>query len=379
MEAVDERDVRDLESQHQLKQYKDRIERLKKSMSSIKPSGLVIERHAVDSLTQEKVKKPKLKTTSTQTASSGVIASEQPQFGTARPSLQPDNDLSQLILVLLRTHFMVTQANPDESANGTMNMQSIVQNVFQHNALEIFKPLAQSIQKLSGQSRDSEHGSNMYSLFLTFVLEFVRSLPTDCHERAELAKSATQVLLNSSKPNIHLSLHAKLSLQLIILSDYSTATLPRCELVLSDLMNTMTTGDEAKQLFLGLYGLDLLHPIMAAAEMSPTVKLLASSVILTMCEDGDWNEDFLDQCMDNESLIDSIAACALTPVPHEYVGLYENILVLLQKVSRIPKTQAFIRNNTALMEWVQSVCDSEENLSEFMKLNAVSIWQNLME
>ncbi|KAJ3070424.1 hypothetical protein HDU98_006569 [Podochytrium sp. JEL0797] len=362
-------------------ELKDRMERLKKSMNTMKPSHLVIERHAPVALGhgldlsghgrgQSKVKQANV---STQT--NVAVVNHPPPPLSSRNETPKDSELAQLVLILLRTHFLIQQA--DELGSGCANIQSIVHGIFAHNSAEIFKPLSHAISSLSIRSADSEQEASLYSLFLTFVIEFVRCLAMHSEERDQLSKSACAVLISSSEPGVRLTMHARLSLQLIVLAECSNVS--RTEMILADLVNLMSSSDEAKMMFLGLFGIDLVHPIMALDDMSPTGKILASAVLLAMCAEGHWNEEFLDQCVDSELLMGSLATCCCSSkgLPEEFVGVYENVLVLLQKMSRIPKTQTQIRGNEALYHWIQNVCESNDPMSEFMKLNAVSIWQNL--
>ncbi|KAI9344406.1 hypothetical protein BDR26DRAFT_857770 [Obelidium mucronatum] len=370
VEAVDERDVRELESHTQIKQLKDRIERLKKNMTDMKTSNLVIERQKppiqVSQNHNDRVNsayKPKQFNVASQTTLAAATKDNK--------SSNSNPELLDLVSVLLRTHFMIQHAEPTKEAH----MNNIIQEVLLHNSEELVQTLSQNLSILSQHADQQDSG--LFSLFLAFVLYFVRVLPIPCMERHELAKSAFIVFQKSANK---LNNHTRLSLQLIALSDFSQEKSQRCETMLTDLMNLMSSGDEAKTMFLALGGLDLMHPMLGSNETSPMVKLQASSVILSMCADGDWNDEFLDQCVANESLINSVASCVRKSIPQEYFGVYENILVLLQKISCIQQARSLISSRRELKEWIERICKTDdETSSEFMKLNAISILQNITE
>ncbi|KAJ3013435.1 UNVERIFIED_CONTAM: hypothetical protein HDU68_000701, partial [Siphonaria sp. JEL0065] len=194
MEGIDERDVRELESHNQIKQLKDRIERLKKNMSNMKTSNLVIQRqkqpptfgvghdhnHSTNRGNQVNGLILAFKYHSVPDVVPIAFAQTIPIPANTRETKEVPATNSDLLFVLLRTHLMLQQADMHDSCN--INIQKIINTKLQQNANEIVQPLAQNIINLAKHSLDSEQSSGMYSLFLTFVLSFVRALAPQSHE-----------------------------------------------------------------------------------------------------------------------------------------------------------------------------------------------------
>ncbi|KAJ3205060.1 hypothetical protein HDU82_005422 [Entophlyctis luteolus] len=404
-QAISERDARESELHNQLKQQKDRIDRLRKAASDVKPAKLVIERLARSSHATD-VHHPKARMTDaiaqagTQTLSGGpiIVVNTDPKQSFARF----EKELSDLVFALLRSYYILSDSDKLKNRN---QHQEFVLNAEE----QLYKPLVQGIpvlHKLSCESRQSSVG--LYSLFLTFVLEFVRELPSRSKEvknqkfpvfltyvhsfkRASLADAAWNVLSRSPDATMHL--HAKVCLMLLTLGSIARSAIARCEKTLMDLMALLSNYDEVKLTFVTVGAVDIIHPFLALDVPGTSCKALASSLILTMCADGDWQNEFLTQCTESDTLMDSLLACCGPDAnsSDDNIGVCENALVLLQKLSGLelsvvnntnfsnfPRAarhgNSIIRENSQLFARLQELARSD---LEFIKLNAVSILQNL--
>ncbi|KAI8620737.1 hypothetical protein BC830DRAFT_444358 [Chytriomyces sp. MP71] len=115
-----------------------------------------------------------------------------PQF------LSSNNEaLTDAILVLLRTHFMVLQVEEEEGAETT---QSVLRSVFLSNSHEICKPLAEALPKLATHCWNSEKSAMLFSLYATYALEFSRGLEKVCAEHSSEC-SLENLLWSRLRPN----------------------------------------------------------------------------------------------------------------------------------------------------------------------------------
>ncbi|KAJ3258917.1 hypothetical protein HDU77_002103 [Chytriomyces hyalinus] len=133
MEAIRERDVRELELHNHIKQQKERIDRLKKNLSSVKPSNLVIERAPVTPLLYLKHAHHGA---TTQTVPTYILTAQ--EFD-ASPKKVSDTtpELMDVILVLLRTHFMMLQIT-EENSDPLLKASKVLDGIFQTNSAEVF-------------------------------------------------------------------------------------------------------------------------------------------------------------------------------------------------------------------------------------------------
>ncbi|KAJ3395331.1 hypothetical protein HDU80_010373, partial [Chytriomyces hyalinus] len=146
MEAIRDRDVRELDLHNQIKQQKERIDRLKKNLSSVNPSNLVIERAPVTPMLHfkhphhrvelESKGRHAMQTASTQTVPTRVsIAQELDTQETKVSDATPE--LMDVILVLLRTHFMMLQIT-EENSDPFFKASKVLDGIFQTNSTEVF-------------------------------------------------------------------------------------------------------------------------------------------------------------------------------------------------------------------------------------------------
>ncbi|KAJ3192154.1 hypothetical protein HK101_006961 [Irineochytrium annulatum] len=90
-------------------------------------------------------------------------------------------------------------------------------------------------------------------------------------------------------------------------------------------------GCLAKYTFIDAGGVDFVHPFLNVGKFEESVVATASAVLLNMCGDGDWLEDFLVQCGENEALVDSVSEGLLSA----RMETVENLAVVVQKMSRV--------------------------------------------
>ncbi|TPX33734.1 hypothetical protein SmJEL517_g03483 [Synchytrium microbalum] len=160
------------------------------------------------------------------------------------------------------------------------------------------------------------------------------------------------------------------------------------EVVLDDVVSRLVDG-HFKHVFLENDGVEYVHPLLRRSD-GPSVPLLASGVLLNLCADGDWLPDFLTQC--SRPVVVNSCAAALGQCVDSINGhgdkmapVAENVSVLLQKLSKIPNNHILFRSNTTLMDRLSCILDEENSgggngrrqFSEFLILNVRSIVRNL--
>ncbi|TPX66793.1 hypothetical protein CcCBS67573_g07698 [Chytriomyces confervae] len=386
MEAIRERDVRELELHNHIKQQKERIDRLKTNLSSVKPSNLVIERAPVTPLLyikrahhgveiESKGKQP-MRTATTQTVPTCILTAQ--EFD-ASPKKVSDTtpELMDVILVLLRTHFMMLQIT-EENSDPLLKTSKVLDGIFQTNSAEISTPLMKGILKLSAQKTPSDEWAVLISLLATYMFEFTRSLDVSCAVRAAIAQSAFEICATQSTLE-NMPFRAQICLQLISLAAFSPDSKHGFEDILSQLTATFSQTDEAKRLFASLNALDFLCPTFISEGTRPTVKFLSSSLLLTMCGDGDWREVFMQRCLESEFLMDAITTSFTTALSRDSLGTYENLSTLLQQLSLYPSVQMALRNNTVLYTRLKELDSTDDPNCEFLRLNIRSVLHNLSE
>ncbi|KAJ3400637.1 hypothetical protein HDU80_006736 [Chytriomyces hyalinus] len=374
MEAIRERDVRELELHNHIKQQKERIDRLKNNLSSVKPSNLVIERAPVTPLLyikrahhgveiESKGKQP-MRTATTQTVPTCILTAQ--EFD-ASPKKVSDTtpELMDVILVLLRTHFMMLQIT-EENSDPLLKTSKVLDGIFQTNSAEISTPLMKGILKLSAQKTPSDEWAVLISLLATYMFEFTRSLDVSCAVRAAIAQSAFEICATQSTLE-NMPFRAQICLQLISLAAFSPDSKHGFEDILSQLTATFSQTDEAKRLFASLNALDFLCPTFISEGTRPTVKFLSSSLLLTMCGDGDWREVFMQRCLESEFLMDAITTSFTTALSRDSLGTYENLSTLLQQLSLYPSVQMALRNNTVLYTRLKELDSTDDPNCEFLR------------
>ncbi|KAJ3399937.1 hypothetical protein HDV05_001434, partial [Chytridiales sp. JEL 0842] len=163
----------------------------------------------------------------------------------------------------------------------------------------------------------------------TFVLDFVRAMPEGSKERYTIAELASKELSTSIVHLDDMGPRSRLLLRLLIIAGLTQQE--KLEGALTGMLTDLA-GAHGKFAFLDIGGLDFIHPLLNPSQCSSKqIRYLASAVLLTLCGEGDWLEDFLTQCHSRPELIDSVTKGMEGT---NDVIVLENLAVLLQKLSR---------------------------------------------
>ncbi|KAJ3104340.1 hypothetical protein HDU97_009313 [Phlyctochytrium planicorne] len=122
-------------------------------------------------------------------------------------------------------------------------------------------------------------------------------------------------------------LHARLVNKIVIVAGISISDIlaPVLEEMVVDLSTCL-----AKFTFIDVRGIDFLHHLLVPGRHNDKIPLLASRVLLSLCDEGEWLDDFLDQCARTDSDFWESVSEALTL---EHAETLENMAVFIQKIS----------------------------------------------
>ncbi|TPX35626.1 hypothetical protein SeLEV6574_g08155, partial [Synchytrium endobioticum] len=368
---------------YQIRQIRDRNERLKNSLASekaTKPIVLEVERwkqekEAASTKKFEELKRMVLTgkrpthTTATQTYDSilgGSFDGGQLQIEESMIERR-DNELDSakeiLINYLCEVHrttlkYMPLAASiPDIAVTAADEMSIVARNVvdevievMQSRSREVFLSISFVIKQSAEFSLSSS--------FWEFVLSFVRLGNLSMQQKHGLADVVFRNYISrqDSRDDTMIVL-----MQLVLLASVGQAEI--IESVLDDLVSRMV-NDSYKMAFLDHGGVEFMHTLLRRGDR-PGIPLLASGILLHLCSDGDWLATFLTQCA-RPRVVNSCAvalgssvdsALHRGPANDKMRVVGENVSVLLQKLSKLPSSHLLFKSNSNLMERLVSIAE----------------------